>query len=302
MAEKTINIFVTSFPGLGLPRTLSLPIASSAPILALRLDLISRLPSLDVGYIITTSARKEVLRASTDPISSLLPHDSHDFLSLRVSVPLRGGKGGFGSQLRAAGGRMASRKKRNQGENNGSSRNLDGRRLRTVTEAKALAEYLAVKPEMQKKEKEARRKRWHDIVEMTEKKDEEIRSLGKGKVDSQWIQDKEEAAERTREAVLAVMRAGKYEDNSLGLRKELHDGDAGSEMSTRDSDAEFTEGGADRESKATSDSPDSISGTKPTARYFGFDDEDEFLSDDESIEESILAETHKAASSAQSNK
>ena len=29
-------------------------------------------------------------------------------LPLKLSVPLRGGKGGFGSQLRAAGGRMES--------------------------------------------------------------------------------------------------------------------------------------------------------------------------------------------------
>jgi len=48
---------------------------------------------------------------------------------------------------------MSSKRKRNQGEDNGSSRNLDGRRLRTVNEAKALAEYLAIKPDMAKREK-----------------------------------------------------------------------------------------------------------------------------------------------------
>ena len=54
---------------------------------------------------------------------------------------------------------MSSKRKRNQGENDGSSRNLDGRRIRTVNEAKALAEYLAVKPEMDRRQKEERRRR-----------------------------------------------------------------------------------------------------------------------------------------------
>jgi len=102
---------------------------------------------------ITTHAKKALTSKSTISIEEYLkPEDT--FLNLRLSFPTCGGKGGFGSQLRAQGGRMSSRKKKNQGETNGSSRNLDGRRLRTVTEAKALAEYLVVKPEMDKKEKE----------------------------------------------------------------------------------------------------------------------------------------------------
>ena len=68
---------------------------------------------------------------------------------------------------------MSSRKKK-QGDVNGSSRNLDGRRLRTVTEAKVLAEYLAIKPEMEQREKEERRKKWEDIVASTERKQEEL--------------------------------------------------------------------------------------------------------------------------------
>ena len=53
---------------------------------------------------------------------------------------------------------MQSKRRRggNAEEANGSNRNLDGRRLRTVAEAKRLAEYLALKPEMEAKEKEER--------------------------------------------------------------------------------------------------------------------------------------------------
>lgn len=49
-----------------------------------------------------------------------------------LSPRLLGGKGGFGSQLRAAGGRMSSQRT----DNKDSCRDLDGRRLSTVKEAK----------------------------------------------------------------------------------------------------------------------------------------------------------------------
>lgn len=56
-------------------------------------------------------------------------------MSLRLTPRLKGGKGGFGSQLRAAGGRMSSQKT----SNNDSCRDLSGRRLSTVKEAKKYA-------------------------------------------------------------------------------------------------------------------------------------------------------------------
>ncbi|KAG6854403.1 hypothetical protein C0991_007394 [Blastosporella zonata] len=66
-----------------------------------------------------------------------------NFVSLRLTPRLVGGKGGFGSQLRAAGGRMSSQKT----SNNDSCRDLSGRRLSTIKEAKKLAEYLEGEPE-----------------------------------------------------------------------------------------------------------------------------------------------------------
>lgn len=51
-------------------------------------------------------------------------------ISLALKVRLPGGKGGFGAQLRAAGGRMASGK-----NNTDSCRDLSGRRLSTIKEA-----------------------------------------------------------------------------------------------------------------------------------------------------------------------
>ena len=57
---------------------------------------------------------------------------STNIVSLRISPRLLGGKGGFGSQLRAAGGRMSSQKT----NNNDSCRDLTGRKLSTIKEAK----------------------------------------------------------------------------------------------------------------------------------------------------------------------
>ncbi|KJA16446.1 hypothetical protein HYPSUDRAFT_147785 [Hypholoma sublateritium FD-334 SS-4] len=63
-------------------------------------------------------------------------------VTLRLSPRLLGGKGGFGSQLRAAGGRMSSQKT----SNNDSCRDLTGRRLSTIKEAKKLADYIEHEP------------------------------------------------------------------------------------------------------------------------------------------------------------
>lgn len=143
---------------------------------------------------------------------------------------------------------MSSRKKK-QGDVNGSSRNLDGRRLRTVTEAKVLAEYLAIKPEMEQREKEERRKKWEDIVASTERKQEELQdSRGTARLDGKWVEDKEEAENKTREAIEKML------------------------MAQRDS------------SEEEDDARPAASSSKPVQQraMFGWDDEDEeFMSDSE---------------------
>ncbi|KAG8811158.1 hypothetical protein FRC19_004069 [Serendipita sp. 401] len=57
--------------------------------------------------------------------------ENHTLVSFRLTPVMVGGKGGFGSQLRAAGGRMSSKKT----SNNDSCRDLSGRRLSTLKEA-----------------------------------------------------------------------------------------------------------------------------------------------------------------------
>ncbi|KAL2021138.1 hypothetical protein VTK56DRAFT_7444 [Thermocarpiscus australiensis] len=322
MAASKINVLITSFAGAGLPPTLSLALPSTTPISSLRDELDSRLPesctTSAARLLLTTLSNRSIPLDSPLPISHFLLHRSSsisnqgeeekeqreqeqqddDLLPLRLSAPLRGGKGGFGSQLRAAGGRMSKRKKGAgaQGEDNGSSRNLDGRRLRTVTEAKALAEYLAIKPEMERKEKERRRKRWEQIVEMTERRQEEIR-YGSKRVglDGKWIEDKEETGERTREAVLEAMRKGAYRDNLVGEQggsssaeeadEVMGDGDEGEDESSGASKATTPPSEPEPEPKGKGKEKAKESGNGTARRFFGFDDDDEFMSSEDDEEE-----------------
>ncbi|KAF5661085.1 UPF0667 family [Fusarium heterosporum] len=275
MSSRSLNVLVTSFSGLGLPPTLVLPLSPSTTVSELRERIDDRLPTTQSRLILTTLSNKQLPTTSDSPISDYLSTADDEFLSLRLAVPLCGGKGGFGSQLRAAGGRMSSRKKKSQ-EDHGSSRNLDGRRLRTVNEAKALAEYLAIKPEMEKKEKEKRRERWEQIVQLSEQKEAEIKSGSKSRLDGQWVEDKEESSERTREAVLAAMKAGNYKDNLLGTSQ----GSSSTQPSNDPSGSEEERNASSEES--TPPPAEEAKADKGKARsFFGFDEDDEFMSSDD---------------------
>lgn len=176
---------------------------------------------------------------------------------------------------------MSSKRKRNQGDNNSSSRNLDGRRLRTVNEAKALAEYLAVKPEMDKKEKEERRKRWQEVVEMAERRQDEIKNgSGKQKIDGQWMEDKEEMSEKLHEAVMMALKDDTWTDN---LRDAILGGSSTS-ASEGSENAASSSSDEDEESEGNAAGPSSVRKPAPR-RFIGFDDDDEFMSDSEDEEE-----------------
>lgn len=284
-ASQTVNILLTSFAGLGLPRTLSLPVSASVKISDVVHTILDRLPRIDHRLIITTTSNKQLLLADDASVSTLLstPHDT--FLPLRLSARLCGGKGGFGSQLRAAGGRMSSRKNRqNQAENvNGSNRNLDGRRLRTVDEAKKLAEYLAIKPEMAKREKEERKKRWEEVVAAAERREEEVRSgkagVNQGRLDAEYVDSKELAEEKTREAVLKAMREG-----MIGVER------TGSESSADVEDGESEEGDAVGSSASSEEAKPSDQNAGGNT-FFGWDeDENDDDDDEDAVEEPAKAE------------
>lgn len=185
---------------------------------------------------------------------------------------------------------MSSKRKKNNGDENASSRNLDGRRLRTVTEAKALAEYLAIKPEMEHKEKERRRERWTSIVEAADRREEEIRNVNRGRMDGKWVEDKEEALERTRNAVLAAMKDGNVKDNLMGSSvgsssSSLEGATVDEDSDNDDDDIKASSSRATTPQSETSKGQQTVA-SKPEARsFFGFEDDDEFMSSDEEADE-----------------
>ena len=202
---------------------------------------------------------------------------------------------------------MSSRKKRNAEAQNGSNRNLDGRRLRTITEAKNLATYLATKPEMDRREKEERRKRWEAVVEAAERREDEIRSGKKGKgLSEEWVVEKEEVGEGVRDAVRRAMMGGagietEKEKDEVAEAGSGSGSGASGEASEEDSEEDAMELDDEdmkrlKDEAATGDVDaiwvlkNQVITTKKGAakpkerRYAGFDEEDEFLSSDDEVD------------------
>ncbi|RMZ88097.1 hypothetical protein DV736_g4668, partial [Chaetothyriales sp. CBS 134916] len=244
----TVNILLSTFPGLGLPPTACLGLPCSTTIDELLDHIAGLLPETvqcSARLIVTSTSNRRVA-GSGDATLRDYGLAEGDFLPLRLSVPLCGGKGGFGSQLRAAGGRMSSRKRRQNAElATGSARNLDGRRLRTITEAKNLAAYLDTKPGMDRKQKEERRKRWEQIMELAEQKEADMRA-GKGAdgqrkgLSEEWMESKEEVSENVRNAVKTAMMAASKEEQK-GKNGDSSGSGGSAPASDEDSDVEDDE-------------------------------------------------------------
>lgn len=174
---------------------------------------------------------------------------------------------------------MSSRKKRGQEENSDSCRNLDGRRIRTVKEAKALAAYLEIKPEMDRNEREKRKERWRKVVELAEKREAEERGEaifgGTRFEDTEWLEKTEEEKEKLREAVVKAMKEGLYEDE-----RKVRDQSPGSSGTSSGADGEDID--EPKRLKITVPKPLPPPAASSVIRKFvGFDDDDEFMSEDE---------------------
>lgn len=128
--ERAVSVLLRSFAPF--PSTLSLALPARTTIG----DIVSSV-SAALGLDESTSS---LLRTSTQDgkllSSTVLLYELEDGargpVFLELGVRMLGGKGGFGSMLRAQGGKMSSQKT----SNNDSCRDLNGRRLSTMKEAK----------------------------------------------------------------------------------------------------------------------------------------------------------------------
>lgn len=127
----TITMVTSHTVYLRLPSPLE-PITLNLPLETLINDVPVPRNLRDNTYLRTASC----VPAASTPLSALCNAANSSFpITLDLCARLRGGKGGFGAQLRAAGGRMASGKN----QNTDSCRDLSGRRLSTIKEAQRQA-------------------------------------------------------------------------------------------------------------------------------------------------------------------
>ena len=97
--------------------------------------LLDKYPTLPAGTNLRLAPISRPCAGPATQLSELIEKGDNggdELVSFRLYAPVLGGKGGFGSQLRAAGGRMSSQKT----SNNDSCRDLSGRRLSTLKQAK----------------------------------------------------------------------------------------------------------------------------------------------------------------------
>ncbi|KAI9366045.1 telomere stability and silencing-domain-containing protein [Zopfochytrium polystomum] len=129
-----------------------------------------------------------------------LKHDDPDVLAAALAsddspLRLRGGKGGFGSMLRAQGGKMSSQKTTNFE----ACRDLSGRRLKTVNDAKKLAEYMAKEPERKRKQRENAEEKIKEGLKEQEPK--------KIRIDeNEFLKDHEKALEDVKDTVERALK------------------------------------------------------------------------------------------------
>ncbi|KAF9925512.1 hypothetical protein FBU30_004731 [Linnemannia zychae] len=114
-----------------------------------------------------------------------------------LSLRLAGGKGGFGSMLRAQGGRMNSQKT----TNTEACRDLSGRRIKTVNEAKRMAEYVRGEPERKKARKEEIKRKIEKKLELADRPTRKHRFE-----DSKFFDESEEQVEEVKNAVAAAIK------------------------------------------------------------------------------------------------
>ncbi|KAI8990334.1 telomere stability and silencing-domain-containing protein [Pilobolus umbonatus] len=123
---------------------------------------------------------------------------THPITFLQLSGRVLGGKGGFGSMLRAQGGRMNSQKTTNYE----ACRDLQGRRIRTVNDAKKLQEELDALPEREKEKKENLKRKIEEALKERPQKKHLFD-------DNEFLKSTEDMVENVKSAVTGALKKQK---------------------------------------------------------------------------------------------
>ncbi|ODQ65253.1 hypothetical protein NADFUDRAFT_83290 [Nadsonia fulvescens var. elongata DSM 6958] len=159
-----ISIFVQTIDGC---KDLRFEVSSDTRLCDILLQVRERLPEKVADSTTVSLKSGFLLPFNDDTIASRFPGVVDvGFLDLRVNRMLCGGKGGFGSMLRAQGGRMR-RKRGNRAPDdreNDQLRTLDGRRMRSIRQAKELAEYLEKAPGLVREQADKKKQKLLSII------------------------------------------------------------------------------------------------------------------------------------------
>ncbi|KAF9099009.1 hypothetical protein BGX27_000697 [Mortierella sp. AM989] len=145
-------------------------------------------------------------------VNSDIEQQQHAIKCFGLSMRMSGGKGGFGSMLRAQGGRMSSQKS----TNTDACRDLSGRRIKTVNDAKnqyyinqiappvtpyRMAEYVQGESERTKAKKENLKRKIEEKMEIADRPTRKHRFE-----DSKFFDEAEEQVEEVKSAVAAAIK------------------------------------------------------------------------------------------------
>ncbi|KAH8555374.1 telomere stability and silencing-domain-containing protein [Umbelopsis sp. PMI_123] len=160
-------------------------------------DLKARLQSITsiqlVEQRITTVGGKDL----DDSAPIFNENDNFGPIVYNLSIRMIGGKGGFGSMLRAQGGRMNAQKTTNFD----ACRDLQGRRVKAVNDAKKLAEYLETLPEREREKAEKLKQKIEKALEAPPTKKYRFD-------DNKFMEDREQVIEDVKSAVSELMKNG----------------------------------------------------------------------------------------------
>ncbi|KIJ66822.1 hypothetical protein HYDPIDRAFT_85488 [Hydnomerulius pinastri MD-312] len=182
--------------------TLSLLVPSDTRIDDLYDILCDRYPDLPCSDTLSISPHSGSVTPATHV--SELHDDSSNLVTLRLVPRLRGGKGGFGSQLRAAGGRMSSQKT----NNNDSCRDLSGRRLSTIKTAKRLVDYMENEEDRKKAAADAKKAKLENLERKIASASADPEAVAGKKHrfdDTEYLEESREIVDNVKSAVSAAM-------------------------------------------------------------------------------------------------
>jgi hypothetical protein len=155
----SVTVFVSTFPGLS---PLRLTKSSDTKISDLISEIHYNLPQNVVksSYLSLKSGKS----LSTSQTLNELVLDDSSFVELRLNACLCGGKGGFGSMLKAQGTKMSRKKNKNTKEYTDSLRTVDGVRMKTIRQAKELHDHLEATPSREKESVEKKKAKLKAII------------------------------------------------------------------------------------------------------------------------------------------